>query len=435
MFFENESIPNYIKNTLFYELKNKGFITEENFKMNIAKVEYDNENKNQVISISDNGDNDIYNRYLYFSLEAYLRQIIRATTEYPAYWVNQAIITSKDSKERKDIIKYFNDLNENNKIGFNFIDRNSSELQSDLKNFGVTIFTWIFGFKPEIQGYDSVEIKKEFIVTEQNTPWRNSVDISLKDDSYQYLKSKKEVYDKGMRGSLTQLIVNKNNKNNNIINVDKTFNTNYLRHFENSSIDKDLGRWSNFDDLDYYDKHSYENISRIKGYFMKNELLAKVTNFDYKARAEVEYTDNVSEITYRIVDIENQWKNSITLYEGNLPRTSNEILINTQFTRANKYKIGKNIKIGGNNFVISGFASEPLTYYPIANTTNPLPNSKKNAIIYANKNNLDKIITIDLDKSTTKIVYSFLTYKNKDNPEDMQNDIDKFRAYSFTNLV
>ncbi|WP_100916434.1 ABC transporter permease [Spiroplasma floricola] len=442
LFLDNEKTPNYIKNTLFYELKNKGFITRENFKMNMAKYEYDQNNEN-IINISDNGDNDIYNRYLYFSLESYLRQIIRATTEYPAYWINQAIIESNKSerKEREDVVKSFNELNKDNKIGFNFIEKENIEpgpngkpkLTQNLKSFGVTIFTWIFGFNPEVEEFGDIETKKEFIVNKNNTPWNNSIDFSLKYSDNEYLKTKNEVYEKGMRGSLTQLVVTK--KNNKVINVDKTFSTNYLKHVEFTSIEKELGDSSNFDDLDYYENYTYDQINRIKGYFIKKELLAKITSFDYKVRAEIEYTDNISEITYRIVDVENQWKDLITLYEGNLPRTTSEILINTQFAKANKYKIGENIKIGGSDFVISGFASDPLTYYPIANITNPLPNSKKNAIVYANQNNLAKIVTSNLNKSTTKTVYSFLTYENQWDIQNMENDLNKFKAYSFSNTI
>ncbi|WP_158637887.1 ABC transporter permease [Spiroplasma monobiae] len=409
----DEDTPNYLKNTLFFELKDKKIISMNNF-----------EGK-----IQDNSDNDIYNRYLYFALETFIRQLLRSTTEYPAYWINEVISTMNGEKDREILISEFN--KKESEIGFQFLcysdDCGSFQTsEENSKAFASTIFTWIFGRSPKISGYENDNLNSEFIVSNNNGPWDNSFNYFEPEGNY--LNSRNEVFKKGMRGSFTQLVISGNQKS-----VDKTFNTKYLRHFENSSVDNILGHNADMSDLDNYKKYRYEEINFIRGYFLKQEILADAFDFDYEARAEVEFTDNISEVTYRIVDIETDWKDKITLYEGNMPRTKNEILINNQFAKANNYKIGENIKIGGNNFVISGFATEPLTYYPMGNTMNPLPNSKKSAIVYANKQNLDQIITNDLSKTATKTMYSLLTFKGN-NKKDMQYSIDNFRAYSFSNI-
>ncbi|QHX36569.1 hypothetical protein SBIUS_v1c03160 [Spiroplasma sp. BIUS-1] len=416
--FKTERTPDYLKNTLFYELKNKGIITIDNFKIN-----------GNNIKLTDEQDRDIYNRYLYFSLETFLRQLIKAATEYPIYWINKAISFEGTTKDRDSVVTSFNKNKE--KVGFEFLTDESTQKTQ----FASTIFAWIFGMGPSIEEYkikDDNEVAKKFLVENDEKPWSNNIDLSNPEGNF--LSSKDEVFEKGMRGSFSQIITSKD-KSGNITSLSKTFNTNYLRHYEKEGIESKVGSGTSFTDLDYYTEYTYNNIKPARAYFMKQELLAQAMGFDYKPRAEVEYTDNISEVTYRIVDVESQWKDDLTLYEGNMPRTGNEILLNAQYAKSNKYKLGDNIKVGGNNFVISGFASEPLTYYPMANTTNPLPNSKKSAIVYANKSALDKIITSDLSKTATKTMYSIITYKDKENKTNMTNDLNKLRAYSFTNMV
>ncbi|WP_339029383.1 ABC transporter permease [Spiroplasma endosymbiont of Cantharis nigra] len=420
----SENTPSYIKSTLFYELKNKEIITYKNFEANLQ----------------DNSDFDIYNRYLYFSLETFIRQLINSTTEYPIYWINKAIENSS-SKERESLIMEFNKLNENNEIGFNFLlEKAEEENKTQNRKFAVSIFRWIFGFNPNLPSdWNEEEIgpNDKFIVDEDSKkPWKNNIDLSSENiDLDRYAKSKEEIFKNGMRGSLNQIVL-KRSDSGKIYNYDSSFSSKYLRHYDSNSIEQLIGYNRDFEEFDNYNKeYNYEGISAPKAFYLKNEILAKAMDFKYEARAEMEFTDVISEVNYRIIDINNHWKDKLTLYEGNLPRTKNEILINPQFATANKYRLGDNIVLGESNFVISGFAVDPLSYFPMANTQNPLPNNKKNAIIFATKDNFNKIISTQLEKLATKSIYSMLTVENKNNKSEIDKNLEKYRAYSFNNII
>ncbi|ALD66242.1 ABC transporter permease [Spiroplasma cantharicola] len=419
----SENPPNYIKNTLFYELKSKGIITLENFEGKEASKKV----------LTDNSDFDIYNRYLYFALEAIMRQLIGSTIEYPTYWINQAIAQS-DSKERERVIQKFNELSKDNKIGFNFLLENEIETS---KEFAITIFKWIFGFKPQSNEWNSenFESSDKFIVDKESKPWKNNLDVGSENiDLERYPSSKEEIFNKGMRGSLNQIVVN--GSNNKVYNYDNSFSSKYLRHFENQSIEQTIGYYRDFNDFDTYNiEYNFEGISAAKAFYIKNEFLAKAMGFKYEARAEMEFTDVTTEINYRIIDINNHWKDKLTLYEGHLPRTKNEILINPQFATANKYHLGDNIVLGEGNFVISGFAVEPLSYFPMGNTQNPLPNNKKNAIVFATKDNFNQIISTQLEKLATKSIYSMLTVEDRNKLSESDKNLEKYRAYSFNNVI
>ncbi len=420
----SENPPSYVKNTLFYELKTKELISNKNFGADLR----------------DNSDFDIYNRYLYFSLETFIRQLISSTTEYPSYWINQAIAKS-NSKEREDIIKEFNELNENNEIGFNFLlEKPEEENKTENRKFALSIFGWIFGFNPTLPedwNEEELRINDKFLVDDNSKrPWKNNIDLGSEDpDLDRYPNSKEEIFKNGMRGSLNQIIV-KRSESGQIYNYDSSFSSKYLRHYENNSIEYLVGYNRDFEEFDNYNKeYNYEEISALKAFYLKNEILSKAMGFKYEARAEMEFTDVISEVNYRIIDINNDLKNRLTLYEGNLPRTKNEILINPQFATANKYRLGDNIVLGESNFVISGFAVEPLSYFPMGNTQDPLPNNKKNAIIFATKDNFNKIISTQLEKIATKSVYSMLTVENKEDISESKKNLEKYRAYSFNNIV
>ncbi|AGR42027.1 ABC transporter permease [Spiroplasma diminutum] len=418
-----EVTPTYLNKSLFLELKNKEIISEQDFKNT---------------SLENDQDNNLYSRYLYFSLESIIRQLINSVVEYPVYWINKAIeksIAISESREREDVIKTFNEYFSTS-AGFNFLlleDSNIKSTSEENKIFAITVFKWIFGFSPTIDEYNiAQELDNNFIVKENNRPWKNSIDLGNTNiDTSRYLNSKSSVFENGMRGSLNQLIVR---PSANTYSIDKTFNTNYLKHYDNLSIEQLIGEEKSFGDLNNYaNKYNYSNINTKIAYFMRNEMIASLTDFDYMTRAEMEFTDLTTEISYRVIDIEGLWKDKITLYEGNMPKLENEILINPQFAKTNKYKIGQNIKLGENNFVISGFATDPLSYYPMGNTQNPLPNNKKNAIVYANSSNFRKIIEDKLEKTVTKSIYNFFTYNGNNNLE--WNNIQKFKAYSFNNIV
>ncbi|WP_338985518.1 ABC transporter permease [Spiroplasma endosymbiont of Diplazon laetatorius] len=417
--FNEQDTPAYVKNTLFWKLKEEGSIDKEQL---------------EKTKLTDNDDRNIYSRYLYFSLEGILRQLIRQSIEYPAFWINQAI-KSSESKDLDSVVSEFNKISVEENIGFKWVFKDDTE---NIKKYATTIFAWIFGIdiNSDVNGYTiDEEIKNKFLINEENKAWKNSLDLSVSYSKGDFLKNKSEVFAKGMRGSLSQITANINEKGL-VKNYGKTFGADFLRHYNGKSLERSLDYATKFSYLNNYDKEfNYSSIKTLHAFFLRYKILADAFGFDYDVRGEAYYTDNVEEVTYRIIDIDQNTDalKNLTLYSGNMPRTRNEILIGQQFATSNKYKIGENIKIGGGNFVISGFASEPLSYYPMVDTNNPLPNSKKSAIVYANNYVMSQIESRAYQKNITKIFYNFLTTKEGEEKIGIQKT-KEYNSYLFSNV-
>ncbi|PPE06414.1 ABC transporter permease [Mesoplasma corruscae] len=110
-------------------------------------------------------------------------------------------------------------------------------------------------------------------------------------------------------------------------------------------------------------------------------------NLEVEVRREFNFFDNISQIQYRGIILDEQTKTKTKILNsydgGRVPIIMGEVLVSEQFARAHKLKLNDNINIGTGVFNISGFATDTLSYYPIADEDLPVPQYKKSALIYA----------------------------------------------------
>ncbi|AGR41018.1 ABC transporter permease [Spiroplasma taiwanense] len=423
LFLSDGTSKEYLFTTPFYKLKQKNLISREDFTLEI-------ENYN---------DRNQYNRYFYFAIDNLAGQLNEMISNYINYFINQSKKEFELQTEITDMEQFFNE-NWYSKAGFKWIkngytDQNKIELAT-------TLFIFLLGRAP-INASTLNEKQSAMIVTysenaqqEINTPWRNRRDMSAEVKNNEILNSKFQLYQFGARGSITQLygkIATEGDNINKLIDIPKrTINPLFLKHENSTNFIADIGSGSNFSDLTAWKEFDFGSFNRAKAYFLRNEILSQAVDLKYEARAEVVLQDNVSEINYRIINLDNTWKDRITIYDGFMPRNKNEIIINSQFARKNNLKLGSNITIGGGNFTISAFGVDPLSYYPITDLLTPIPNNEKSAIVFADNSVIsDQMITFDFSKYATNYAYNIL--KSSDS-QNAQKGVAAFVAHSFSSI-
>ncbi|AUB32098.1 ABC transporter permease [Spiroplasma floricola] len=182
------------------------------------------------------------------------------------------------------------------------------------------------------------------------------------------------------------------------------------------------------------DNYNLQNADIASSYFIRQKLIGLVSDAQVYSRTEMIYSDNASEKHYRMIVMDQWIDDNVTIYDGRKPKTKNEILLNSQYAHSNKIQIGSNIKVGAANLIVSGFAADPYTNFPIADLTIPFPNNKKGAIIYINKDIIDLILPSNEAKVTTSNVYRFLTFKDKDKKSQNLN-LFKSLNYNYVNFL
>ncbi|WP_338984923.1 ABC transporter permease [Spiroplasma endosymbiont of Diplazon laetatorius] len=231
-------------------------------------------------------------------------------------------------------------------------------------------------------------------------------------------KEGKSFYETGANGQLAHI-----ESNGNVINADG------LKLMDTGDFLESLMKDKNsFTKKDIYNK---ENADIVATYFERQKLLGLASGVDVYSRMEAVFADNAAERHYRMVVMDDWTEKNTTVYQGNKPRTKNEVLLNPQYAKENKIKIGSNIKVGGANLTVSGFAADPYTNFPIADLTVPFPNNKKGAIIYIQKNIIDSVLTANESKVTTTNVYRFLTVKDK---TSVEKNISLFNSLNYNSL-
>ncbi|ATZ21476.1 ABC transporter permease [Mesoplasma tabanidae] len=132
-------------------------------------------------------------------------------------------------------------------------------------------------------------------------------------------------------------------------------------------------------------------------YETQMKIAAIASNIDYELRKEFSVFDNVSQIEYKAVMLDEMNHSNLKILNpdkgGRLPLNKGEILISEQFARARKIKLFSEIKIGTQNLVITGFATDTFSYYPVVNDDLPIPQPKNGAIVYGTRETLKMIET------------------------------------------
>ncbi|WP_338983195.1 ABC transporter permease [Spiroplasma endosymbiont of Othius punctulatus] len=253
---------------------------------------------------------------------------------------------------------------------------------------------------------------------------------------------KDELMKNGLRGSLSFVGINEETEKGFVINeptklkMFEVLNEGEIGRglsesmFANATLDisnSDLSKYkatSNYGVV--YDDYQRQ-IEKV--FVLRQKFIANAFNFDYLARVEQEYRDQILDINFRMVVLNDDWWNKVTLYSGLKPKASNEILVSSGFANANGIKVGQRIDIGGANFVISGIASDALTYYPISNLEIPLPNNKDSAIIYARPKTLKQVATGQYEKLVDTRIFGI--YQANKNSVEKEKDFEKLKLSMF----
>ncbi|QBQ07870.1 ABC transporter permease [Spiroplasma gladiatoris] len=433
-----KSRASYLKGTTFDKLWEIGIINDNNIDTLFDKST--NSLKNDSVSK--------YDLYLQTAFTTLLGQIINSAIDYVQYYIDEAI--SEVSKVNADKIidnellkNQFNIVdNKKDNSGFNYYDKTNNQIIAN------TLFTFIFGNKYNNQTSSKVEQSQkinnmQYNVEGQNfqVPYLQQIDLDYdlmhKEDSinYQnyYCYSKTDKFTRGLRGSLNQLIVTLNN-NKPTGSVGRMDVLKLLKFEERgSSLNENLVSEKGFFSFANRNELNRNSINDIKLFYLKSQISAEATNVKVENRAEMNFSDAQQEKKYRLIVLDDLWKSRLTVVSGSYPKADNEILINPQYAKANKIKLGSSISIGGSTFIISGFGVDPLTFFPVSDASVPIPNSKKGLIAFGTESTLSKIITSDYGKFTTKYLNTFVTSKQDKKHKNASYDMLNYYSNMMSN--
>jgi putative ABC transport system permease protein len=166
-------------------------------------------------------------------------------------------------------------------------------------------------------------------------------------------------------------------------------------------------------------------------------MAAQITGMDLYVREEGYVYDSASKKSYRFViddaDAKAKGYQDIVKIEGTTATSENEILINEQFAVKNGYSVGDEINIGGVRKIISGFAVDSLSYYPLTDMTIGSPDIVNGGIIYLTKESLINLAkAAGISNSISMNNYYFL--KKANDNVNVDDSIKLFSALTSTSV-
>lgn len=400
----------YLINSPFFQLKQKSLIKFEDFSVN----GYNEENLNP------------YDIYLYTSLKTVLSQIFYMSCDYIKYYVNQAISNAKDNT-LESVKEKFNN-NYQKAAGFEWLNNNNDTIAN-------VLFAFIFGRVYGEQTNNNNKKIEEMVVSKKNKPWIQTLNLNeaaVLNYKGLVLQEAKDLYEFGARGSLNQFLVQLDSKDRVAGSVGTTNQSIILKNESpNETLNEVLSYDTSFNSFTDRNIITRSKVSTPKLYYLRNQLIGQASDLNIEERAEFLFQDNLTEIRYRMVVLDPLWSERLTIYQGRKPRDKNEVIINSQFAKAQHIKLGQNLTIGGGEFIVSGLASDPLSYFPISDTLEAIPNSAKTAIVYGNDATFESVISKDFQKQITKTLYTLVT--NKSNEKNLDKNMSRFVASKFNN--
>ncbi|QBQ07575.1 ABC transporter permease [Spiroplasma gladiatoris] len=459
----------YLKDTTFDKLWQRDIINKDNFSQLFAPApkedEIDDSSKQYAMPTNVKYPSK-YDLYLINAISSLVGQVINSVIEYIQYYIDSSI--AKVTEEQKTSIVSEDDLkvmfnkvedekgNTIDNPGFEWYDSSDNLDSKKNKQIANVLYAYVFGnfYSSDLSEYkeqykDKIELM-QFNSDKKQVPYVQQVDLSysyeepnsgntdskIKNEAQNILeptanieydryvcKNATEKYSKGLRGSINQLVVELDIDNMPTGTVGKMSDTKILKfEDEKSTINNELASSNGFNYfVDRFD-YSRTKFNSVKLYYLKSDIVGEATNVTVEHRAEMALADTVQELKYRMVVLDELWNSRLTIVSGQEPKADNEILINSQFAKANNIKLGSSMSIGGSAFIISGFAVDPLTFYPVADLDVPIPNIKKGVIIYAKEDTLKRIVTEDFSKFTSKVLNTFVTANNTSKSENAMVD-------------
>lgn len=122
------------------------------------------------------------------------------------------------------------------------------------------------------------------------------------------------------------------------------------------------------------------------------EKLSEKYDFKYDNRSYKNIEDKINGEAYyfRFLNPEGEINTPI-INEGVLPKSSNEVAINTNFAEGNNFEIGDEIEISGSNYKISGIVVIPDYISPIVKENSTVYNEKNEGLVIPFKDEYKKI--------------------------------------------
>ena len=100
--------------------------------------------------------------------------------------------------------------------------------------------------------------------------------------------------------------------------------------------------------------------------------------------------------------------NKISLIEGNLPSSNKEAVVERRFSEVNNINVGDKVKIGNEEFTISGIGATPDYNTVIKKITDSTVDSKSFGLLFVNSDTYEKLYSSGCSISSQEYYYSYL---------------------------
>ncbi|AVN60178.1 hypothetical protein CG007_00845 [Mesoplasma entomophilum] len=191
---------------------------------------------------------------------------------------------------------------------------------------------------------------------------------------------------------------------------------------------KSSGKLNDYEFNENLGQNYYDWSSLYSYNIMHQKMAAEINNIELQIREEAFFYDNSNGTNYRIVITNDRYDYNFKVTAGLQAIQENEVVISQQYALKNNYKVGDKIKIGGKQFIISGFGSDALTYYPLVDPKMPIVDVKNSVIVYAPKYAINKIMNNVDSSNITFYNYFFVRNDGSQKEEEFIRNMYHFDA-------
>ncbi|ATQ35318.1 ABC transporter permease [Mesoplasma entomophilum] len=420
---KNDTIDQSMQNSLFYTYwKSNELEVEKDFsKINLTKfnvsdtenTEWYDEYKKQISSKGE------YQLFIYNALESVSYFI---TSQIRKFLDNSYLRMSNymsnfdwntagntDAEKAKKFVTQFNEqaiqngemqifiyLNDKDVI----VQDNSSLEKIQEYNRELT-FEYIFG---SIYDFDET-VNNDYVVNFKDV--ESLYQIKASDD--QIINNGMNIEKNGLRGlaNPAQIEIDSETsdyriKTSNSINPFEKVNTGDKFENENNAKKYDF----EYDPKKY--KTMYDWFNPYSSNLIHQQMAANKYDLDFFVREEAFFYDRNTKTNFRFVITNDKYDYNFKVTAGLGSMHSSEIVISQQYAFKNGYSVGDRIKIGNANFIISGFGSDALTYYPLADPEVPITDFANSVIVYAPKAIVEEVMNLGNSKDVKFTSYFFI---------------------------
>ncbi|MHC5248087.1 ABC transporter permease [Enterococcus sp. LJL90] len=187
----------------------------------------------------------------------------------------------------------------------------------------------------------------------------------------------------------------------------------------------------------YFSQNHYAPIT-VTGSFTEDDVTrlsstAEISKVEPRSIYEIKEAD----FTYRFIKITSAL-NQLTVVAGKLPNDSQEIIVLSQFARANQLTVGEKLKINDQEFTISGIASSPEYVYYVQNARTMFADATQFGVIFINQLPIsyNQLLIEPTGKITEKNLAeilsfdSYTTAENQINYQMYEGDLGQFETFA-----